>query len=85
MRFLYKTKVIGPKSSQKTLASQFDFPRSFACLEPSFRHTNSTSFSKFDLLLDVRVRAWAVVREVYTSKGSGAEVVVAMCYKERSR
>jgi hypothetical protein len=82
MRFLYKAKSICPKSSQKTLASQFNFPRSFACLEPSLRNTNSTSFSKFDLLLDIRVGAWAVVWEVYTSKSSRAEVVVALCYKE---
>lgn len=87
MQFLYdKTKIIDPHIlSQQTLASQFNFPRSFACFEPSLRHTNSTSFSKFDLLLDIRVRAWAVVWEVYTSKSSGAEVVVALCCNERPR
>lgn len=70
-------------SSKETLASQLNFARRFPCLVSSLRHTNGTSFAKFDLLLHVWMGAWAVVWEVYTCKSSGAEIVVALSFGER--
>jgi hypothetical protein len=71
--------------SQKSLTGQFDFPRSFACLESALRYTDSASLPEFDLLFNIWVWARAVVWEVYASESTGAEIVVALSYKQVSQ
>jgi hypothetical protein len=71
--------------SQKSLTGQFDFPRSFACLESALRYTDSASLPEFDLLFNIWVWARAVVWEVYACESTGAEIVVALSYKQVSQ
>jgi hypothetical protein len=65
--------------SQQPLPSQFDLLPEFAIGPSSLAPTDGNTITELDLIFYALPGAGAVVREVDAGKGSGAEVVRALC------
>lgn len=61
--------------SDQPFPCQFNLASCLAELVASFACADSNSFSYFDLVFDIRMRARAVMREMHASKGVGTKIV----------